>query len=137
MFPSKIKLVVLDGDFPLLHRDGDDKIWTTKKFESQIIRERKGKPPLLANELVVTLRPDGGGVASFGKVKFTNNSRWVRSGKFRLVVRVIPRSCGSGAVNICGAVSEEFIVRGHRSLCKSASSIHHHFGADGSISWSP
>ncbi|KAM7268629.1 hypothetical protein ACFE04_010795 [Oxalis oulophora] len=105
--PIKAEVVVLDGDFLAGH---DNNIhWTSEEFESNIVKERTGKRPLLAGELSVTVR-DGYGL--IGDVEFTDNSSWIRSRKFRIGVRVVPGSYHG--VRICEGITEAFIVKDHR-----------------------
>ncbi|XP_024437838.2 protein SAR DEFICIENT 1 isoform X2 [Populus trichocarpa] len=104
--PIKIEVVVLDGDFPSY----DNRTWTSEEFNSNIVKERKGKRPLLAGDcLSVTLRD---GFAPIGEIEFTDNSSWVRSRKFRLGARVVPESYQG--VRIREAITEAFVVKDHR-----------------------
>ncbi|WOK92457.1 calmodulin-binding protein 60 D-like isoform X1 [Canna indica] len=83
--PTKVEIVVLNGDFPSRHRED----WTSEEFNSNLVKERNGKAPLLVGERIAVLV---GGVASFQGLEFTDNSCWSRSGKFILGVRVHPSS---------------------------------------------
>eukprot|EP00258_Populus_trichocarpa_P012038 XP_002321484.2 protein SAR DEFICIENT 1 [Populus trichocarpa] len=104
--PLKIEVVVLDGDFP---SNGSSK-WTSEEFDSNIVKERTGKRPLLAGDcLTVTLRD---GFAPIGEIEFTDNSSWIRSRKFRLGARVAPGSYQG--VKIREAITEAFVVKDHR-----------------------
>jgi hypothetical protein len=108
--PIKIEVVVLDGDFPSY----DNRTWTSEELNSNIVKERKGKRPLLAGDcLSVTLRD---GFAPIGEIEFTDNSSWVRSRKFRLGARVVPESYQG--VRIREAITEAFVVKDHRGECK-------------------
>ncbi|KAL6973566.1 hypothetical protein U1Q18_027751 [Sarracenia purpurea var. burkii] len=104
-YPIKVEIVVLDGDFP----PGDGDNWTSEAFDKSIVRERAGKRPLLAGELMVTVRD---GFAPVGEIEFTDNSSWIRGRKFRLGARVVPGS--SLAVRVREAVTESFVVKDHR-----------------------
>jgi len=108
--PIKIEVVVLDGDFPSY----DNRTWTSEEFNSNIVKERTGKRPLLAGDcLSVTLRD---GFAPIGEIEFTDNSSWIRSRKFRLGARVVPESYQG--VRIREAITEAFVVKDHRGECK-------------------
>lgn len=108
--PLKIEVVVLDGDFP----SNDSSKWTSEEFDSNIVKERTGKRPLLAGDcLTVTLRD---GYAPIGEIEFTDNSSWIRSRKFRLGARVAPGSYQG--VKIREAITEAFVVKDHRGECK-------------------
>ncbi|MBA0657443.1 hypothetical protein Goklo_009728, partial [Gossypium klotzschianum] len=106
LFPSpfKVDIVVLDGDFPL-----DGKNWSKEEFDRYIVKERTGKRPLLAGELVVTVRD---GVGLIENIEFTDNSSWIRSRKFRIGAKVAGGSCQG--VRIREAMTEAFVVKDHR-----------------------
>ncbi|KAB5524392.1 hypothetical protein DKX38_022141 [Salix brachista] len=104
--PVRIEVVVLDGDFPA----NDNSRWTSEEFDSNIVKERAGKRPLLAGDFsTVTLRD---GFAAIGEIEFTDNSSWIRSRKFRLGARVAPGSYQG--VKIREAMTEAFVVKDHR-----------------------
>ncbi|GMN56765.1 hypothetical protein TIFTF001_025887 [Ficus carica] len=103
--PTKIELVVLDGDFP-----PRDDTWTSEQFDSSIVKERTGKRPLLHGDLSVTLR---GGTAVIGDIEFTDNSSWIRSRKFRIGARVVPGTSSQG-LSVREAITEAFVVKDHR-----------------------
>ncbi|KAF8111356.1 hypothetical protein N665_0076s0331 [Sinapis alba] len=102
--PIRLDIVALHGDFP----SGDK--WSSEEFERNIVKERDGKRPLIAGEVTVTVR---NGVGTIGDIEFTDNSRWVRSRKFRIGVRVAKGSSGQG-VAVCEAMTEAFVVKDHR-----------------------
>lgn len=103
-------MVVLDGDFGR----GDKEDWTKEEFNAHVVRRRDGRRPLLIGELVIALRD---GIGTFGDVAFTDNSSWMRSGRFKLGVRVKE---GSGIEErVREARSESFLVKDHRGECKS------------------
>lgn len=106
----KVEIIVLDGDFP----GGDRENWSSEEFNSNIVRERTGKRPLLAGEVLVVVR---GKTAVIRDIEFTDNSSWVRSRNFRLGARVVPDSCKG--VRIREAITEAFVVKDHRGECKS------------------
>ncbi|GAU11437.1 hypothetical protein TSUD_344280 [Trifolium subterraneum] len=80
---TKIEICALDGEFGSCGSDD----WTETQFKDNILRERDGKEPLLVgNHRIITLE---NGVASISKIMFTDNSKWLRSKKFRLGVKAI------------------------------------------------
>ncbi|KAL5135915.1 Calmodulin-binding protein 60 D [Glycine soja] len=84
----KIEICVLDGEFGS-HGCED---WTEDEFNSNILREREGKEPLLIGERFITLK---GGVGCITKIAFSDNSRWQRSRRFRIGVKAVqPTSNG-------------------------------------------
>ncbi|KAK1324812.1 hypothetical protein QJS10_CPA01g01513 [Acorus calamus] len=103
--PIKIKIVVIDGDFP----SDDCKDWTKSEFDSSLVRERAGKRPLLAGEVLLTLRD---GVVAIRDLAFTDNSSWIRSRNFRIGARVAPGSFGGERIK--EALTEAFVVKDHR-----------------------
>ncbi|KAH6826477.1 hypothetical protein C2S53_014331 [Perilla frutescens var. hirtella] len=100
----KVAIVVLDGDFG----SDDQEDWTTQEFEGKLVKNRDGKRPLVAGEVTVTLKD---GVGSIGDLCFTDNSKWSRSGKFRLGAKA---QSGSVDMSIREAVSNAFRVKDHR-----------------------
>ncbi|XP_010551006.1 PREDICTED: calmodulin-binding protein 60 G [Tarenaya hassleriana] len=94
----RLEIVPLDGDFTA-------ESWETDEFNRNILRERKGKRPLVSGEQAVTLR-DGVGVID-GDVMFTDNSSWTRSRKFRLGVQPVRR-------DVMEARSEPFVCKDRR-----------------------
>lgn len=102
----KVTIAVLDGDF-------DQEDWTTKEYERKLVKNREGKRPLIAGELIVTLK---NGVGYIGDVSFTDNSSWSRTGKFRLAAKA--NSSCNGDESIREAVSNAFRVKDHRGECK-------------------
>lgn len=102
----KIEVVVLNSEFG----SDDQEDWTEKEFSNGLVREREGKRPLVTGELTLNLRD---GVCSLGEIVFTDNSSWIRSRKFRLAARVVPKSPGDD-VRVREAASEPFVVKDHR-----------------------
>ncbi|GLJ36726.1 hypothetical protein SUGI_0739290 [Cryptomeria japonica] len=101
----KVEIVVLEGDF-----EGDEEVgWTEEDFDNHVVREREGKRPLLAGELIINLKE---GVGVLGELTFTDNSSWIRSRKFKLGARIIMGSCE--AIRIREAKTEAFTVKDHR-----------------------
>ncbi|OWM65373.1 hypothetical protein CDL15_Pgr008963 [Punica granatum] len=101
---AKVEIVVLEGDFG---GDGSNG-WTPEEFKNNIVKEREGRRPLLAGDLVLNLKD---GVALVDEITFSDNSSWTRSRRFRLGVRVIDKFDG---IDIKEAKTEPFIVRDHR-----------------------
>ncbi|KAL8249129.1 hypothetical protein R6Q59_005997 [Mikania micrantha] len=101
----KLQIVVLDGDFP----SADSNMWTSDEFEKNIVKERRGKRPLLAGEVSVTMKD---GVVTLGDIELTDNSSWIRSRKFRIAARVVQGS--SSELVIREAMTEAFVVKDHR-----------------------
>ncbi|PIN21860.1 hypothetical protein CDL12_05429 [Handroanthus impetiginosus] len=100
----KVTIVVLDGDFG----PDDREDWTTKEFDNKIVKNREGRRPLVTGELTVNLH---GGVGTIGEICFTDNSSWIRSGKFRLGAKV---NANSDEISIREAMSNAFKVKDHR-----------------------
>ncbi|KAL2469106.1 calmodulin-binding protein 60 C-like [Forsythia ovata] len=100
----KVDIVVLDGDFSPY----DQNDWTAKEFESKIVPNREGKRPLVSGEVIVHLKE---GVGYIGEANFTDNSSWIRSGKFRLGAKV-NTSFTQGKIR--EGISKAFKVKDHR-----------------------
>ncbi|KAF5469075.1 hypothetical protein F2P56_013174 [Juglans regia] len=106
LYPIKIEIVVLNGEFPLR----GDETWSSEEFNQSIVKERAGKRPLLAGELCVTMRE---GLGLVGDIEFTDNSSWIRCREFRLGAKVVPGSY-KGTARIQEAITESFVVKDHR-----------------------
>lgn len=103
----KIEICALNGEFG---SNGNE-----IKFNESILRARDGKGPLLVGEKFVTLK---NGVGCINKIIFTDNSRWLRCGKFRLGAKVVqPISNGE---KIKEGTSEPFVVKDNRGECESS-----------------
>ncbi|KAI7741869.1 hypothetical protein M8C21_027948 [Ambrosia artemisiifolia] len=102
----KLQIVVLDGDFPSADNNN---IWTSDDFDKNIVKERRGKRPLLAGEVSVTMKD---GVVFLGDIELTDNSSWIRSRKFRIAARVVQAS--SHELVVREAMTEAFVVKDHR-----------------------
>ncbi|XP_058089089.1 calmodulin-binding protein 60 D-like [Magnolia sinica] len=100
----EVEIVVLDGDF----KCNEDNNWEPEYFRFNIVSERdkKGKKNLLTGSVLLTLK-EGVGVAH--DIKITDNSKWIRSGEFRLGVRV-EKGYFNG-MRVKEAVTEQFVVR--------------------------
>ena len=107
--PIKIVMVVLDGDIPL----GDHDDWSQEEFESNIVKERTWKWPLLTGDANVTIK---NGVAPVEDIAFTDNSSWIRSRKFRIGAKVAQLTYHG--VRIHEAITEAFVVKDHQGECK-------------------
>lgn len=106
----KVEICVLNGEFGL---NGSEN-WSESEFNVNILRQRDGRRPLLNGDRFVTLK---NGVGCINKVMFTDNSRWIRSRKFRLGAKVIQTTCSEA--NIKEGRSEPFVVKDYRGECKS------------------
>lgn len=102
---ATVEIVVLEGDFD--GNEGDN--WTVEEFNSNIVKERQGKKPLLNGNPLLNLED---GIGLVGDLSFTDNSSWTRSRKFRLGARVLD-NCDDGD-RVREAKSESFVVRDHR-----------------------
>ncbi|OVA20938.1 Calmodulin binding protein-like [Macleaya cordata] len=99
---AKLDVVVLEGDF-------NNEDWTREKFESHVVKERKGKRPLLTGDLQVTLKE---GVGTLGDLTFTDNSSWIPCKKFRLGLTVASGDCESLCIR--EAKTDAFTVKDRR-----------------------
>lgn len=106
----KIKIYVLDGDFGSYGSED----WTENEFNFNIVRERDGREPLLIGERFITLE---NGVGCITKVFFSDNSRWQRSRRFRIGVKVVQTT--SNGEEVQEGRSESFVVKDNRGECES------------------
>ena len=79
---AKIRVVVLDGDFNRHNQE----CWTWEEFNNSIVRPRDKVGAVLTGDLELSLT---NGEAYLHSATFIDNSKFVRSGKFRLGVMVI------------------------------------------------
>ncbi|XP_057439039.1 calmodulin-binding protein 60 B-like isoform X2 [Lotus japonicus] len=101
----KIEICALNGDFG----SSGNEDWTEVEFNDNILHQRDGKQPLLIGERFITLK---NGVCCIPKIGFSDNSRWVRSRKFRLGAKVVqPNSNGE---YVKEGASEAFVVKDNR-----------------------
>ncbi|KAL4559695.1 hypothetical protein LXL04_031838 [Taraxacum kok-saghyz] len=101
---AKVEIVVLEGDFD----DDFGENWSLEEFNANIVKERRGKKPLLHGNTLLHLKE---GVGLVGDLFFTDNSSWTRSRRFRLGARVLDNFDG---IRVREAKSESFVVRDHR-----------------------
>lgn len=105
----KVEVVVLNGDFP----SQDDDEWTAEEFNRNVVKQREGRAQLLVGDRKVAVCE---GMASFQDLEFTDNSSWVRSGRFIFGVRVAPGSYEGPRIK--EAVTKPFKVLDRRGECK-------------------
>ncbi|XP_024189032.1 calmodulin-binding protein 60 D isoform X2 [Rosa chinensis] len=103
---AKIEILVLNSEFG----SDDQEDWTEEEFSNGLVREREGRRPLVTGDVTLNLRD---GVCSLENIVFTDNSSWIRSRKFRLGARAVPKNPGD-EVRIREARSEAFVVKDHR-----------------------
>ncbi|XP_062004601.1 calmodulin-binding protein 60 B-like isoform X2 [Rosa rugosa] len=103
---AKIEILVLNSEFG----SDDQEDWTEEEFSNGLVREREGKRPLVTGDVTLNLRD---GVCSLTNIVFTDNSSWIRSRKFRLGARAVPKNPADEA-RIREARSEAFVVKDHR-----------------------
>ncbi|KAH1138299.1 hypothetical protein AAZX31_10G140000 [Glycine max] len=101
----KVEICALNGEFG----SNGSEDWTEGEFNANILRERDGRRPLLNGDRFITLK---NGVGCVNKLVFTDNSRWIRSRKFRLGAKVVPPI--SIEANIKEGRSEPFVVKDYR-----------------------
>lgn len=101
---AKVNIRVLDGDFNADDRED----WSEREFANRRVREREGKRPLLTGTLSIALRE---GVGYMEDVTFTDNSSWIRCGKFRLGAEL---QNVTGEASVREGISNAFKVKDHR-----------------------
>lgn len=114
----KVEIVPLRGEFG----SDDQEDWSEKEFNDDIAKEREDRRPLLAGDLILTLKR---GVGCIGDVIFTDNSSWTRTRKFRLGARVVSKF--SGELEIREARSGPFMVKDHRGERKFLNIITYYY----------
>lgn len=100
---GKIKIVVLDGDF---NRDNDD-LWTSEDFRRHIVRPRDRVGAVLTGDLELSLK---NGEADLHDATFIDNSKFMRSGKFRLGVMIVDEL----GERVQEGITEPFTVKDRR-----------------------
>ncbi|EMS55924.1 hypothetical protein TRIUR3_20766 [Triticum urartu] len=103
LLSAKIKIVVLDGDFNIDNKD----CWTLEDFSRHIVRPRDKVGAVLMGELELSLKD---GKADLRDATFIDNSKFMRSGKFRLGVMVVDEL----GERILEGVTEPFTVKDRR-----------------------
>lgn len=101
----KIKIDVLDGDFDVENIE----VWTDEDYSKNVARPRKNKGELLKGKCELLMSR---GLASVSHIAFTDNSKSMRNGTFRLGARVV-KGLPPGVV-VKAAVSEAFKVKERR-----------------------
>jgi hypothetical protein len=96
---AKIRVVVLDGDFNRHNQE----CWTLEEFSNSIVRPRDNVGAVLTGGLELRLTD---GEACLRHAIFIDNSKIVRSGKFRLGVMVIDNL----GERVQEGITEPFIV---------------------------
>uniref|UniRef100_A0A0E0MNH2 Uncharacterized protein n=1 Tax=Oryza punctata TaxID=4537 RepID=A0A0E0MNH2_ORYPU len=103
LLSAKIRIVVLDGDF----NKNDQECWTSEEFSNCIVRPRDKVGAVLTGELQLSLK---NGEAYLHDATFVDNSKFMRSGKFRLGVMAID-DLGE---RIQEGITEPFVVKDRR-----------------------
>ncbi|KAG8093127.1 hypothetical protein GUJ93_ZPchr0012g19504 [Zizania palustris] len=103
LLSAKIRVVVLDGDF----NTNDQECWTSEEFSKRIVRPRDKVGAVLTGELEFSLK---NGEAYLQDATFVDNSKFMRSGKFRLGVMIID-DLGE---RVQEGITEPFIVKDRR-----------------------
>ncbi|KAL3342987.1 hypothetical protein AABB24_026838, partial [Solanum stoloniferum] len=101
---AKVEIVVLRGEFG----DDDGGNWTVEEFDSNIVREREGKKPLLAETVHVRLNK---GIGSVDKIKFSHSKFYMKMGMFRLGARIVDTF---NSIQVKEARTESFTVKDGR-----------------------
>lgn len=105
---AKVEIVVLRGEFG----DDDGGNWTVDEFNSNVLREREGKRPLLAETVHVKLNK---GIGSVDKIKFSHSKFYMKMGMFRLGARIVDTF---NSIQVKEARTESFTVKDGRQQCK-------------------
>ncbi|KAG5618310.1 hypothetical protein H5410_018134 [Solanum commersonii] len=101
---AKVEIVVLRGEFG----DDDGGNWTVDEFDSNVLREREGKKPLLAETVHVRLNK---GIGSVDKIKFSHSKFYMKMGMFRLGARIVDTF---NSIQVKEARTESFTVKDGR-----------------------
>ncbi|CAL0308546.1 unnamed protein product [Lupinus luteus] len=102
----KIEICVLDGEFG----SNGSEDWNAEEFNAKILSERKDKAHLLKGDRVIKLK---NGVGIINNVSFTDISRWIQNGRFRLGAKVLKTTINEA--NIKEGRSIPFMVMHDRS----------------------
>uniref|UniRef100_A0A0D9Y083 Uncharacterized protein n=1 Tax=Leersia perrieri TaxID=77586 RepID=A0A0D9Y083_9ORYZ len=103
LISAKIRVVVLDGDF----NKNDQGCWTSEEFIKHIVQPRDKVGAVLTGELELRLK---NGEAYIHDATFVDNSKFMRSGKFRLGAMVID-DLGE---RVQEGITEPFVVKDRR-----------------------
>ncbi|KAL6638421.1 hypothetical protein ACP70R_023916 [Stipagrostis hirtigluma subsp. patula] len=103
LLSAKIKVVVLYGDF----NRHDQECWTSQEFKDNIVQPRDKVGAVLTGVSELSLK---NGEAYLHGVTFIDNSKFVRSGKFRLGV-MVDENPGE---RVLEGITEPFIVKDRR-----------------------
>lgn len=114
----KVEICALDGEFG---SDGSEN-WSKDEFKSKILRPRSNKGQLLKGDTVFALKNGVGFIHN----EFTDNSSWIRTGRFRLGA-IVAKSNMNDALIIKEGISKPFRVRDYRSECKYSPLCHTSF----------
>jgi hypothetical protein len=114
---ATVKIVVLDGDF---NADNHD-VWASEDFEDHVVRPRDKHGVVLTGKLVVKLE---NGEGCLHNVTFVDNSKFTRSGKFRLGVKII----GDVGEQVQEGISEPFTVKHRRGEGMEATPLEFCYG---------
>ncbi|XP_022635088.1 protein SAR DEFICIENT 1 isoform X2 [Vigna radiata var. radiata] len=102
----KVEICALDGEFG---SDGSEN-WSKDEFKSKILSPRSNKGQLLKGDTVFALKNGVGFIHN----EFTDNSSWIRTGRFRLGA-IVAKSNMNDALIIKEGISKPFRVRDYRS----------------------
>lgn len=104
LLSAKIKIVVLDGDFNRHNQEG----WVSEEFRNFIVRPRDKVGAVLTGVSELSLK---NGEAYLHGATFIDNSKFVRSGQFRLGAMVDEEALGE---RVLEGITEPFIVKDRR-----------------------
>ncbi|CAN6361272.1 unnamed protein product [Urochloa humidicola] len=103
----QIEIFALEGDFP----HASPKNWTAKKFNKHKANARDGRGDVLAGEGMKAQLKNG--QCNIGSIKFTENSRRARSGKFIIGARVCEGEVSG--IRVQEAVMNPVVVQDRRN----------------------
>ncbi|CAD6267535.1 unnamed protein product [Miscanthus lutarioriparius] len=103
LLSANVKVLVLDGDFNADNRE----CWTSEEFEHHIMIPRDKIGAVLTGKLKLKLK---NGEAYLENIIFVDNSKFTRSGKFRLGVMLIDNH----GERVQEAITEPFTVKDRR-----------------------
>jgi len=103
LLSANVKVLALDGDFNADNRE----CWTSEEFEHHIMIPRDKIGAVLTGKLKLKLK---NGEAYLENIIFVDNSKFTRSGKFRLGVMLIDNH----GERVQEAITEPFTVKDRR-----------------------